>query len=250
MRLTSSTGRRPVSWAIDRASRARPTLVSRFHGYPYLVTRIGRTALRHIAILPADWSRKRLIDLARRQAEANQLETCLCLGPAEAVYLIPGEEPYESTYIPTGIPVIDQLVLAEEFPVTPELAGRLEALRAFNDRGRGTGYLVGDGLEGGRLATASDIARLTASGDAGLPPGLRTCTACGRAHGEYLASRGEGTGDRRPRVIDVLCRCANHNRCAGCGEPLAADRLSAWAWEGASVRYLAAYAGLGHRCPR
>jgi len=28
-----------------------------FDGYPYLVARIGRTQLRHITLLPADWPR-------------------------------------------------------------------------------------------------------------------------------------------------------------------------------------------------
>jgi hypothetical protein len=57
-------------------------------------------------------------------------------------------------------------------------------------------------------------------------------------------------GDRTPRVIAVHCGCDNHNRCAGCGERLAAHRLSAYAWDEARshVAYLAAYAGLSHRC--
>ena len=60
-----------------------------FTGYPYLVTRIGHTALRNMSVLPADWSRERLLDLVRRQAIANQLETCLCLGPTESVFVSP-----------------------------------------------------------------------------------------------------------------------------------------------------------------
>jgi hypothetical protein len=56
-----------------------------FEGFPYLVTRIGRTTLQHIALLPADWSRERLVDAVRRQVAANRLDTCLCLGLAEAV---------------------------------------------------------------------------------------------------------------------------------------------------------------------
>ena len=51
-----------------------------FDGYPYLVTRIGHSALRHVALLPADWSRERLVDLARRQRDANRLDTCAVLG--------------------------------------------------------------------------------------------------------------------------------------------------------------------------
>src|SRR3990172_6670868 len=54
----------------EAARRAHDSLPEPFDGYPYLVTRIGQTALRHLAVLPADWSRERLLDVARRQATA------------------------------------------------------------------------------------------------------------------------------------------------------------------------------------
>ena len=54
-----------------------------FEGFPFLVTRVGHTPLRHIALLPADWSFDRLAEAVRRQARANRLDTCLCLGPTE-----------------------------------------------------------------------------------------------------------------------------------------------------------------------
>jgi len=75
-------------------------------------------------------------------------------------------------------------------------------------------------------------------------------TLCDRPRGEYLALRGQGDDDQRPRVIDVHCHCDNHNRCAGCGGPLAEHRLSAYFWDEdrASVCYVAAYCGLSHRC--
>ncbi len=248
MDTTRTAGREHLSGSTDPAPDAGYRLVPAFEGYPYLVTRIGHTALRHIALVPADWSRERLVDLARRQAEANQLETCLCLGPAEAVYVVPGHEPSASTFVPRGIPAVDRLVLAGRIHLTDGDDRRHEALLAYAKRWRGTGYLVGDGLEGGRLATGADMTRLSGSDDRGMPRGLRPCPTCGMWRGEYLAVDGEGNGDRRPRVIAVSCRCDNHNLCAGCGEPLADGRLSAWAWHGASVGYLAAYAGLSHRC--
>jgi len=76
-----------------------------FDGYPYVVTRIGHTALRSVAVVPSDWSRERLIDLTRRQAIANQLETCLCLGPAESVFVTPDGTATHSDFVPAGIPV-------------------------------------------------------------------------------------------------------------------------------------------------
>jgi len=66
----------------DRAPRPRHAqLTPPFDGYPYLVTRIGHSALRHFAVLPTDWSAERLVSLTRRQALANRLDTCLVLGP-------------------------------------------------------------------------------------------------------------------------------------------------------------------------
>ena len=68
------------SAGLDRTERlARP-----FDGYPYLVSRIGQWALCHIAVVPADWQRARLLHLVRRQAEINRLETFLCLEPSES----------------------------------------------------------------------------------------------------------------------------------------------------------------------
>ena len=84
-----------------------------FDGYPYVVTRIGHTALRSVAVVPIDWSRERLIDLTRRQAIANQLETCLCLGPAESVFVTPDGTATRSDFVPVGMPVVDGLALAD-----------------------------------------------------------------------------------------------------------------------------------------
>lgn len=234
-----------------------------FDGYPYLVTRIGHTPLRHIALLPADRPRARLVDLTRRQRDANRLDTCLALGPTEALYFegngIDGaaDDGRPSDLVPWGRPVTDRLATPERFDDTAELIDRVARLARYSAAHRGTGYLVGDGLEGGRPATPSDIDRLAERGpsalgpdSSGLPPGLARCPICSRLAGEFLAVHGEGTGDTTPRVIDVHCRCANHNRCAACGEPLAESRLSAYRWSDPdrAVRYLAAYAALAHKC--
>jgi len=104
-----------------------------FDGYPYVVTRIGHTALRSVAVVPSDWSRERLVDLARRQAIANQLETCLCLGPAESVFVTPDGTATRSDFVPVGIPVLDGLALADRIPETAELAARRARLAAFRE---------------------------------------------------------------------------------------------------------------------
>jgi hypothetical protein len=245
--------------AVTRPARAgtpRGAIPGPFDGYPYLVTRIGRAPLRHLALVPADWPRERLVDLARRQALANQLPTCLCLGPADAVYVEPGREPARATLVPVGLPVTDRLVLADPLRETAELAARRAALAAYVSCARANGHLVGDGLEGGRPATAEDVARLSGRGEDGpgedrLPPGLRRCPACGQPRGEHLPLRGLTWDERSPQVVEVHCRCTNRNRCAGCGGPLADQRLSAYYWDEdrRGVWYVAAYCGLGHRCP-
>jgi hypothetical protein len=231
---------------------AEVALPEPFDGYPYLVTRIGHSALRHMAVLPADWPRRRLLDLARRQAEANRLETCLCLGPSEAVSITTGGKAVVSMIIPTGIPVVERLALAEPVPQTEEVAVRRIHLHAYAERLNTGGYLVGDGLEGGRPATREEIHRLSPPLADGIPGGLTRCPTCRWLAGDYLALHGEGDGDLTPRVIRVHCRCENHNRCAGCGETLADWRLSAYHYDETNRRvwYIAAYSAFSHRCPR
>jgi hypothetical protein len=60
-------------------ARARAHVEQRNHAslrrLPYLISRIGKSAVRHLALLPADWSREKILALARAQAEANRFET-------------------------------------------------------------------------------------------------------------------------------------------------------------------------------
>jgi hypothetical protein len=68
---------------------------------------------------------------------------------------------------------------------------------AFRESLHPEGYLVGDGLEGGRPATAEDIARLSVSVPGffsrPMPAGLRRCRTCRLLAGEFLAVKGEAT---------------------------------------------------------
>jgi hypothetical protein len=153
-------------------------------------------------------------------------------------------------FIPTGIPVVERLALAEPVPRTEEVAARRLDLEAYAKRLTPRGCVVGDGLEAGRPAAAADIARLAGSGTEGVSSGLSRCVSCRGFAGDYLALRGEGNGDHTPRVIQVHCRCENHNCCAGCGQPLGDYRLSAFYYHEAkrSVVYVAAYSAFGHHC--
>jgi hypothetical protein len=139
----------------------------------------------------------------------------------------------------------------EAVPATSEVTARRTALKAYAaPLVAGDGTIVGDGLEAGRPATPSEIGWHRPPSDEELPIGLTRCETCGAAAGEYLALSGEGSGDMTPRIVQVHCRCENHNRCAWCEQGLDDWRLSAYFWDEskASVCYVAAYCGLGHRC--
>ena len=226
------------------APRARKAfLPPRFNGYPYLVSRIGRSALRHIVLVPADWPRDRITATARAMAEANRFETVACFGPTDAVYVaIDNAKTWEGP-TPTGILVIERLRLPEPLPATDELTARRAALQAFDDANPGGGYIVGDGTERGEPAQPEDRARLAGRGPDGLPAGLLRCPRCEHAAGDYLRNDVE--------IVRVRCACENHNCCARCLTPLAANRLSAWFWsdEDDQAWHVAAYSAFSHRCP-
>jgi hypothetical protein len=215
----------------------------RFEGYPYLISRIGKSALRHIALLPADWSRERIFATARAQAEANRFETAACFGPDDAEYVAFDNARTWPGPTPTGILVIGRLQLPESLPETDELLARRAWLVVFDKASRTGGYLVGDGTERGEHLRPEYRARLAGRRPDGLPVGLQRCQDCGQAAGDYL----RGGVER----IRCYCACDNHNRCARCLTPLAAHRLSAWFWddEGDCAWHLAAYVAFSHRCP-
>jgi hypothetical protein len=227
-------------------------MITPFDGYPYLVTRIGHSALRHLAVLPREWPSDRLVGFARRQADANRLDTCVVLGRRSAVYFTADGVEGRDAYVPTGLPVVERIRLGSPLPRTPDLTTRRASLRTWADAQTGPGYIVGDGLEGGRRATYEDLTRLVGLDGKDPYPGLARCVDCGDLAGDFLATDGEGNGDLSPRVIRVHCLCENHNRCARCGSPLAERRLSAYHFVEDTGRpcYVAAYCAFSHRCTR
>ena len=214
-----------------------------FDGYPYLISRIGRCALRHIALLPADWPRERHIALARTQAAANRLETAACFDNEDAVYVSDHGTRTWAGPTPSGLYVTERLHLPEQLPDSDELAFRQARLRAFAGAQHASGYLVGDGAEERRPSRPEERRRLGGRGSDGLPLGLTRCSACQRCAGEYLTEGRE--------IVRCRCACENLNRCARCGLPLAAHALSSWFYDESQGRawYLAAYAAFSHRCP-
>lgn len=158
-----------------------------------------------------------------------------------------------------GFPVTGRLRLSEEPTDADELRRRTAALEAWVEtHAPGGGFLVGDGLDAGRAASASDLAPLDGPDVDGVPRGLARCPVCGDHAGEMLDRREleerarPGEPAARPkRVLRVHCRCDNWNRCVRCGERLAQRRLSARYWDEAagSAWYVPAFSALGHTCP-
>ena len=59
-----------------------------FNGFPYLATRLA-SAVYHIRLLPAEWSRDALWDFVLRQAGVNGLAVCLVRDAERGEYFDP-----------------------------------------------------------------------------------------------------------------------------------------------------------------
>ena len=68
--------------------------------YPYLITRVVPT-MYHIIVLPKG-EQNQLAEIARTQIFFNKLETCLVLGPGEALYLYPDGSETMCPHVPAG----------------------------------------------------------------------------------------------------------------------------------------------------
>ena len=231
----------------DLTPGGRTLAVPAFDGYPYLVTLV-MSDLYHLSILPGDVPVDRLRDIARRQTAANRLQACLVVGPRRAIYVRLDGSEEDSPIVTRGAdPVTGRLRLCEEFPDTPESRARLASLRAFVWRhSPKSGFLLGDVTKGGRPATLEERVRLEGRQASGVPRGLERCDACHRWTGLCL--------DPNPRwaglVMRVDCACANDNRCAACGDPLAEDRLNSNTYDerDGEIWHMPSFAALGHRC--
>ena len=68
--------------------------------YPYLITRVV-PGMYHIIVLPKGEPTD-LVEIARTQTFFNKLETCLVLGPEEAIYFTPDGAEMRGSVIPAG----------------------------------------------------------------------------------------------------------------------------------------------------
>ncbi|HXH81829.1 MAG TPA: hypothetical protein VNN07_02765 [Candidatus Tectomicrobia bacterium] len=198
----------------------RPT--TRFGGFPYLVTRVVPT-MYHVIVVPDDLDGYHLVDIARRQASANALPTCLVSTADSALYIDPDGREHRGEPPKGGVVVTGRLQPCQVFAETPSLAARRVALGRFIEQTTPKkGYMFGDVTKGGRLPTLEERVMLAGRQANGIPRGLTRCGQCREWRGSCLdpGSRSGGL------VLDVHCRCDNDNRCAACHRVLHRHRLN------------------------
>ena len=198
--------------------------LAQFDGFPYLVTRLV-PALYHVTLLPADAPEDALLRIARRQLEANRLDTCVALDTQRAIYLRADGGTDWSDDVPRGGTVIaNRLSLAVDLLDTPELRRRQRRLTAFIDRQpNADAFMFGDLTKGGFRPAVEELPSYTGRTAEGVPRGLKRCAKCRDWRGKCLDPSPRFTG----LLMTVHCLCDNHNRCARCGGLLYGRRLNA-----------------------
>jgi len=221
-----------------------------FDGYPYLSIALT-PAVHHLSVLPrvcADGLR----DFAHLQVFANRLPVLLAVDPNSTLLVDADGTEREQRELPKGaLALIDGLeVVARCDADDGEVAARRARLVAYaadllwaGDRELARPRRVRAFVRLG-VPTVAD-ARQSTSVANDLRERLHRCSRCGALRGELPATPAMG----RPHRVE--CRCANHNRCAGCLTPLAEWRLGSFYYDEAAdrVAYLSPFAALGHRCP-
>jgi len=196
---------------------------SLFDGFPYVMTRVVPT-MYHIIVLPDGPDATDLIEIARRQARANALPTCLVRAADSATYIAADGREYRGEPPRGGVIVTDRLRPCRTFPETQSLIARRLALDRFIQRvGPRSGYAFGDLTKGGRPPMLEEAVMLAGTQVNGVPRGLTRCGRCGEWRGRCL----DPSPEFARQVMEVHCRCANDNRCAACGELLHARKLNA-----------------------
>jgi hypothetical protein len=224
----------------------RPTRV--FAHFPYLVTRVVPT-MYHITLLPEDLAPNDLLDIGRRQRDANRLPVCIVTALDDALYLAPdGTERSSATPPEGGIIVTDRFEPCRPFLQTPALRARRAALDAFIDRVTPrAGGMLGDISKGGRPATFEESVALSGLQPTGIPRGLTRCSRCREWRGCCI----DPSPEFARQLMEVHCRCENDNRCAACGDTLHAHKLNAnfYSDGDGGIWHVPGFSAFGHRCP-
>jgi hypothetical protein len=220
--------------------------MTRFDGFPYLVTRVVPT-MYHIIILPDDSDAAHLLELTRRQARINALPTCLVVSADAALYIWPDGRESRAEPPQGGVIITNRLRPCRTFPETESLVARRLALDRFIEQHcPKTGYMFGDLTKGGRAATLEETVMLAGTQENGVPRGLAYCSDCGEWRGRCLDPSPKFAG----QLMEVHCRCGNDNRCAGCGGLLHTRKLNANRYNEADgqVWHTPGFSGFPHVC--
>jgi hypothetical protein len=216
-----------------------------FDGFPYVLTRLV-AAFYHIILLPKGILFEHLLDLTRRQADANRLHTCLVLDKDRCVYFLPDGTEQLSTQIPRGGFVTSgELRYCQTWPASEDLLERARRLETFN-RLPIDGCLLGDLTKGGRTATEDELVRLAGLQKIGVPKGLVQCPFCCEWKGRCV--------DPNPRLKNLLvpvhCLCENDNFCAWCREYLYDRKLNGNYYDRVrgDIIHVPGFSVLAHRC--
>jgi hypothetical protein len=214
--------------------------------YPFLVVRL-QPEFYHLSILPADRELRALRDVGRSQAQINDLQVCLALGPDSCFFYQPDGTEDESDYIPRrGIIACGTLKTADVFPMSAEIVERRLRLDAFAKSVNGGGYAFGDLTRGGHEPSKFDAESLTGSQPNDIPFGLTRCSGCGEWSGECI--------DPDPLIpgllIRIHCLCENMNLCAHCLHRLCDRKVDAsyYSEQDGKIWYVPGFCALRHRC--
>ena len=86
----------------------------------------------------------------------------------------------------------------------------------------------------------------------GVPKGCSRCAKCQEYRGFYAKKEQHAMGNLNGRsgACTIYCSCANQNKCARCGQPLAERKLRAHYYDEDNHRipYMSGLHALGHRC--
>jgi len=244
-------GARETSRQIRRSKEGSSMTVKNktgvFDGFPYISTRTAG-AMYHVILL-ANAPAAELRALAERQAQANQLPTCLVLAKDHAIYFgldgrgVESDEPPRGGLIVAGhlVPAFECDASSEEFRT------RQKKLEHVVARSSERGFAFGDLTKGGHPADDDERLRLEAFLPDGTPNGLSRCDTCGDWRGDCLDPSEEFAG----QVMNVHCHCENRNRCARCNALLFERRLNAnyYAPADRSIWHVPGFCGFRHPCP-
>lgn len=257
--------KRPATWSSRQGANAsletgtiglnmgnqRPSRLYRllplFEGFPYLLTRLN-PAFYHLILLPRSLAPNELRNIARRQAQANQLPTCLVVDSSLCLYASnSGEDDFVTSEPPRGgIIVAGRLRACQTFPASAELQRRAALLETFLKMQPARGYVVGDGTKGGRPPSPQEVSCLAGRQPNGVPRGLTCCQTCGEWKGECLDPNTHCGG----LLVKVHCRCENDTRCANCLKPFYERKVAANYYEESDgmIWHVPGFVCLSHTC--